>query len=141
MWMVPSHIIISKRLVGVCYVTRRASLYRGFTCMVEGDDSLSTELWACAHGLSLAWDAGIRKVELETSNGCGEDPGDYGIVMEVKALLQRNWEVRRTLVSRRWNGAAEYLAKLGLSQLPGIIFILHAPADLIAIYGKGLGYG
>ncbi|KAK4258548.1 hypothetical protein QN277_004989 [Acacia crassicarpa] len=101
----------------------QAFLFKG-----EEGDSLTAELWGCLLGLKLAWDRGFRNVILEVDSAeavelmrrpMNDAHEDHCLVEEIHAVIHRSWTIQFQLVSRWVNTAADHLAKLGLSSLPG----------------------
>ncbi|CAA0836031.1 Polynucleotidyl transferase- ribonuclease H-like superfamily protein [Striga hermonthica] len=75
----------------------------GFTLNIGYCSIMAAELWGLFRGLSLAWDLGFRQIEAEVDNASVvrfsesfEDiPGVHsGLIMGIKDLLSRSWQVK-----------------------------------------------
>ncbi|XP_028768143.1 uncharacterized protein LOC114725745 [Neltuma alba] len=111
--------------------------------LLEKDgDKLSAEIWGCLHGLKMVWDAGYKKVLLETdstnaiellSMQLDESHHEYSIINEAHQLLSWDWEVKLLYVHRHGNAVADYLAKIGLGGLHGFNVVDCIPNELDSI--------
>ncbi|XVF33779.1 hypothetical protein REPUB_Repub18cG0000300 [Reevesia pubescens] len=91
----------------------------GFTNRLGIANILTAELWAIYQGLSLSWDKGYRKVELETdsmvavqkikANGNNGDP-NVNLIHSIKYLLQRDWLCSIKHTHREANYSADWMA-------------------------------
>lgn len=106
---------------------------QGFICKLNTRNALSVELWACIHGLKLAWKLGYCKIELESDSreaidciqrGCDSFHLEYGVISEAQVLAQRDWEVQVRHVPRWINGPANWLAKYELGALLGFYQVI-----------------
>jgi ribonuclease HI len=97
----------------------------GFARNIGICSSVNAELWAVYVGLQLAWDRGFRKVDLESDSKVvvGLINGDsvrvdrnYNIIMQIKGMLGRDWEVTTYHVYREANCVADWLANYGLTR-------------------------
>ena len=100
-------------------------LGRGFARNICYCSSITAELWAIFVGLQLTWEKGFRRVILETDSKIvvGIINGDivrvdrnYNLVMQIKDILGRDWEVRLFHVYREANCVADWLANFGLTR-------------------------
>ncbi|XP_054801417.1 uncharacterized protein LOC129305407 [Prosopis cineraria] len=91
----------------------------GFMYQMGDDNHLFAELWVC-YGLRLAWNMGYRKIILESNSTealrlivHAENPEhmDFGVIMEVKHLMGRNWKVDTKRIVRDRNKSVDFLAK------------------------------
>ncbi|CAN0911618.1 Putative ribonuclease H protein At1g65750, partial [Linum grandiflorum] len=82
------------------------------------------ELRGAIHGLSLAWDKGYWKVQLQMDSSCaltfllGDPPDDArhsSCIREARQLLTRQWEVSTSHIYRESNTVADLLAHHGHS--------------------------
>ncbi|XP_028782034.1 TMV resistance protein N-like [Neltuma alba] len=115
---------------------------RGFLHRLDDGDALHAELWACLHGLKLAWDGGHRQVILESDSSSvlelisthpDEHHDDFRLLKEIREMLDRDWEVQLQHVSRMHNRAADFLAKEGLKAISGFHLVVPAPVNLLPI--------
>ena len=85
------------------------------------------ELWAYIHGLKVAWDKGIKYLEVEndsllvcqwiTSNNKGNTR--LNILLKACTELSREWTVEANHVYREMNKVADAMAKLAMELQPG----------------------
>ena len=87
--------------------------------------SVTAELWAVYIGLQLTWDRGYRKVILESDSSVvvGLMNGDKvsmdrncTLIMKIRDMLDRAWEVRTVHIYREANCVADWLTNFGLSR-------------------------
>ncbi|KAG5249134.1 non-LTR retroelement reverse transcriptase [Salix suchowensis] len=87
--------------------------------------SVTAELWAVYIGLQLTWDRGYRKVILESDSSVvvGLMNGDKvsmdrncTLIMKIRDMLDKAWEVRTVHIYREANCVADWLANYGLSR-------------------------
>ncbi|CAN1195923.1 Putative ribonuclease H protein At1g65750 [Linum perenne] len=99
------------------------------------------ELRGAIQGLRLAWDVGVRRVELQVDSMTVvqliEPPNDpmhlHAMeVRDIRELLSRDWEVRVKHVYREANHAADHLAGSGFAFPLGIHSI--SPTDTNLVY-------
>ncbi|KAF7841634.1 ribonuclease H [Senna tora] len=90
----------------------------GFYRFLGQVDVLTAELWGCFHGLSLAWEKGV-KVWLESdslnavkliSMGCRDEHRCAGLVKLIRNLLDRDWETVVSHSFRESNFVADWCA-------------------------------
>ena len=98
---------------------------RGFTRNIGFCSSMTVELCAIYVGLQLTWDKGFRKVILESDFTVvvGIINGDsvrvdrnYNLIMKIRELMDRDWEVKTLHVYREANCVADWLANFGLTR-------------------------
>ena len=86
---------------------------------------MTAELWAIYVELLLTWEKGFKKVVLESNSKVvvGIINGDivrvdknYNLVMQIKTMLGRDWEVKTFHVYREDNCVADWLANFGLTR-------------------------
>ncbi|CAI0436929.1 unnamed protein product [Linum tenue] len=93
-----------------------------------GGSITSAELAGIVHGLQLTWEAGIRKVILQTDSTTALSLIDsatphhshYSQVAAIRRWLQRDWQVRPQHVYREANVVVDFLANRGHSLSVGI---------------------
>lgn len=109
----------------------------GFSLHLDEGDHLSAELWAILIGLKIAWDAGVRKIVVESDSAEAISltevtnysiHPDCHIIMEIQSMIHRAWEIRICQISRDANVAADHLAKQALDAWPGL-HILSFPTE------------
>ncbi|CAN1810691.1 Putative ribonuclease H protein At1g65750 [Linum perenne] len=83
-------------------------------------------------GLIMAWDAGFRKVAVQSDSQVaislllnGDVPTHHhaGEIMLIRSLLQRDWSVRVAHIYREANKSADFLASLGHDKDLGIHYL------------------
>ncbi|KAL4323510.1 hypothetical protein GQ457_11G022220 [Hibiscus cannabinus] len=92
----------------------------GFVHSIGSCSILCVELWAAFDSLSLAWQRGFRKVIIELDNmqvvlilnGETSALGDNFLVVRIKVLLVRQWDVPVRHIVREANKVADGLARL-----------------------------
>ncbi|KAL4362376.1 hypothetical protein GQ457_04G024310 [Hibiscus cannabinus] len=92
----------------------------GFAHNIRSCSILCSKLWAAFDSLSLAWRRGFRKVILELDNmqavlilnGESSAPGDNLLVVRIKELLVKQWDVRVRHIVREANKVDDGLAWL-----------------------------
>ncbi|KAH9758495.1 putative ribonuclease H protein [Citrus sinensis] len=94
-------------------------------CMNIGECTLvMAELWGLYQGLLLAWEAGIKWLLVEVDSLCVTQmiskqvvvPNvSYALVVAVRDLLNRNWQVCLTHIYREANSVADFMANMALS--------------------------
>ena len=86
---------------------------------------MTAELWAIYVGLQLTWEKRFRKIILETNSKVvveiinGDIVGvdrNYNLVMQIKDMLGRDWEVRLFHVYKEINCVADWLANFVLTR-------------------------
>ena len=123
--------------VGVGGVIRdhMGSWIGGFARNIGFCSSVTAELWAIHVGLHRTWDKGFRKVVLESDSKVivGIIKGDtvrvdrnYNLIMQIRGLLGREWEVKIFHVYREANYVVDWLANFGLTNE-----LLDRRADII----------
>uniref|UniRef100_A0A6N2L8Y9 RNase H type-1 domain-containing protein n=1 Tax=Salix viminalis TaxID=40686 RepID=A0A6N2L8Y9_SALVM len=108
------------------------SEYDSIDEVVLSDDS---ELWAIYVELQLTWEKGFRKVILESDSKVvvgiiNEDnmkvDRNYNLVMQIKDMLGRDWEVRTIHIYREANCVADWLTNFGLT-----LYLIDRGSDII----------
>ena len=86
---------------------------------------VTAELWAIHVGIHMTWDKGFRKVvsEFDSRVVVGVIKGDavrvdrnYNLIMQIRELLDRDWEVKIFHVYREANCVAYWFANFGLTK-------------------------
>lgn len=99
-------------------------LVKGFTCKIGRCTAFAAEVWGVFHGLQLAWNLGLRHVQVEVDSKdvikalqSNEEVTDdaRNVIYACKNLIQKEWNVTLLHVFREGNTAADHLARLGLS--------------------------
>ena len=112
----------------------------GFSAKIDIIDVLAAELHAMRFGLSLAWDLGHRNIlcEIDSKEAVRLTTADafpyfhiHGTVLaDIRALLQRQWNVRVSHMFREGNFCANALAKRGATQMEEVTLWNSPPSDL-----------
>ncbi|KAK4284609.1 hypothetical protein QN277_001415 [Acacia crassicarpa] len=96
--------------------------YCGFSKELGTCDAFTAEQWAMIEGLTLSWDLGIRKLILESDaldlvQLLAEEASTSVnlLLLRIKELLQREWQVQVRYIPRQANGVADVLAKDGIN--------------------------
>lgn len=108
-----------------------------------GDCSIDkAELWGILHGLRLAWNRGIRFVELETDsessvrmiqNNVGSKHPLFVFIQEIRQLISRDWECHVKYIPRQKNQVADWLAKNSLTQDHDLVIWDEPPQGLSSL--------
>ncbi|XVE83745.1 hypothetical protein DITRI_Ditri16bG0111000 [Diplodiscus trichospermus] len=108
-------------------------------------DVKEAELWGLYKGLIMAWEEGIRKLDVEIDNEviwkALSDKGSNQCVLsslghDVKELFSREWEVELKQVCREANSVADKLAKQATSWPLGLHILHDPPDDIIQLINK-----
>ena len=106
---------------------------------------MTAELWAIYVGLLMTWDRGFRKVILESDSRVvvglikGESErvdNNFNLIMQIKSMLGRDWEVEIFHVYREANCVADWLANFGLTRDlldRGADFLTDPPAGVYSL--------
>ena len=114
----------------------------GFTRNNGICSSVTAELWAAYIGLQLTWDRGYRKVILESDSRVviglmqGDTPSmdrNYTLTMQIRDMLERDWEIQTVHIFREANCVADWLANYGLSR-----DVLDSQTDVLTDPPSGL---
>ena len=114
----------------------------GFARNIGFCSSVTAELWAIHVGLHMTWDRGFRKVVLESDSRVVVEiiKGDtmrvdrnYNLIMQIRGLMGREWEVKMIHVYREANFVADWLANFGLTR-----YVLERGANIITDPPSGL---
>ena len=93
------------------------------------------ELWGLYQGLQLAWDAGIKRLLVEVDSLCVSQMISkqvivpnvfYALVVAVRNLLSRNWQVSLSHIFREANSAADFMASMAYS-VPYGVHVFNSP--------------
>ncbi|KAL9453332.1 hypothetical protein AB3S75_009020 [Citrus x aurantiifolia] len=105
-------------------------------CMNIGECTVvMAELWGLYQGLLLAWETGIKWLMVEVDSLCVTQmiskhvvvPNvSYALVVAVRDLLNRNWQVCLTHIYREANSVADFMANMALS-LPSGMHLFSSP--------------
>ena len=114
----------------------------GFARNIGICSSVTAELWAIYVGLHMTWDKGFRKVVLESDSRVvvGLINGDtvrvdrnYNLIMQIKEVVGKDWEVKIFHVYREANCVADWLTNYGLTR-----DVLDKGSDIITDPPSGL---
>ncbi|EOY08210.1 Uncharacterized protein TCM_022554 [Theobroma cacao] len=107
------------------------------------------ELWSILKGLTVAWETGHRRIELQIDNSTAVKvinptstviSHNYDLIQVIKRLLMKQWVVKIRHVFREENIVADRMANMGITQEGGFMlfdvpppeinsFLLHDVAD------------
>ncbi|KAF7822494.1 ribonuclease H [Senna tora] len=142
----------------VCRSSRRAACgglirdnfgnwIKGYAVNLGHASVLSAELWGIVHGLSITWDLGFRKVEIESDSSHAinliQSPWDvssnfHPLQQKIACLLSRNWEVKATQISRSANECADTIAKNSLASSTGLTILDVPPCTVASVMMRDL---
>ena len=97
---------------------------------------LMAELWGLYQGLSLAWDAGIKRLLIEEDNFCVTQMiskqvvvpnAFYALVVAVRELVSINWQIFITHIYHEANSATDFMANMTHS-LPHDLHLFTSPS-------------
>lgn len=125
-------------------VRDHAGAFRAATCHVfqEVYDPEVAEIRACKRAIQLATEIGANKLHLEMDSSAvvkmlldpAKDLSASGhCVQEIKTMLQEFEEVKVSWVRRSANGAADKLAKIGLSEELSKVWFLVPPDCILEL--------
>ena len=128
---------------------RRGELYEMFATNCGDCSCTRAELLAILRGLSVAWNGGHKKVNVEVDSETivrmldGDPPACspyIHLIKKCRALLSRDeWEVRVTHCFREANRAADWLANYGVRLVEKFVMLEAVPKDLHAVLLEDLG--
>ena len=117
-------------------------------CMNIGESSvLMAELWGLYQGLRLTWEAGIKRLLVEVDNLCVTQlvskqvvvPNEfYALVVAIRELISRNWQVSITHIYREANSAADFMANMAHSYPHGLHLFSSPPVGIYSIIVQDL---
>ncbi|KAF7822893.1 ribonuclease H [Senna tora] len=120
----------------------------GFMANIGHSTVLSAELWGIMYSLREAWERGYRKVELECDSSmaikgvletdCSTNMS-HPTLFNIKAMLEKEWEVRIKPIPRSMNNCADRLAKMSLSYPSGILSLETMPEWIRKEVEKDMG--
>ncbi|KAF7826343.1 ribonuclease H [Senna tora] len=120
----------------------------GFMANIGNSSVLNAELWGILYSLKVAWDKGYQKVEVECDASMAikailepecSTSVNHPTVCSIKAMLERDWEVRIKPIKRAINTCADRLAKESLSHTLGFALLDTAPQWLYKEIAKDMG--
>ena len=94
------------------------------------------ELWGLYQGLQLAWNSGIHRLKVKTDSLCVTQlvarpsvmTNDYApLVQAIKDYLKLDWHVSISLIYRKANFTADYMANLTFSLPLGFLVYSTPP--------------
>ncbi|KAF7835253.1 Ribonuclease H protein [Senna tora] len=116
----------------------------GFNKYLGSCNALHAETWGILHGLEVAWNAGYRRIIVETdskdvveniSKRNMEMHQSSQLVRKVRNLMQRNWDVKIRHEYREANEVAHRLASLARIGADTIVFN-EAPGPILPLLFK-----
>ncbi|KAK0595722.1 hypothetical protein LWI29_009351 [Acer saccharum] len=116
---------------------------RGFVTNKGVGSVMEAELWGLYEGLLLAWNAGFRKVLVESDSlhvvqlmhtASKQNHPCFSIIQSCKNLLLADWDCSITHVFREGNRLADGLAFMGQSMATGIVFFDNPPCEIVSIF-------
>ncbi|EOY04279.1 Non-LTR retroelement reverse transcriptase-like [Theobroma cacao] len=114
----------------------------GFNYKIGISCSLQAELWALYWGLTLCWDKGFRKVQVESdsllavqkiSNQSLQPEQNAGLLKCIKELFQRFWNCTLTHIHREANQCADWMATHHENLLLKLHIMDSPPSSISAI--------
>lgn len=119
----------------------------GFYAGSLGGDALRAEIAALKHGLTLLWNANVRRATCEVDcldivEALENDRYQFHALaselLDIRLLLDRDWTVTLAYVPREANAAADCLAGLGASLLCPLTCLESPPQELQPILARDL---
>ncbi|CAL9021386.1 unnamed protein product [Prunus brigantina] len=111
----------------------------GFSANIGIGNIYEAELWSLFRGLHMAWDKGIRSLDIECDSlsvvsliaqACNHAHPLFCLIEDCKLLLKRNWRCNVSHIYREQNRAADHLANLGYELPLGLHIYESAPISL-----------
>ncbi|KAL9414398.1 hypothetical protein AB3S75_042799 [Citrus x aurantiifolia] len=112
-------------------------------CMNIGEcPVVMAELWGLYQGLVLAWDAGIKCLLVEVDSLCVSQmiskqvvvPNvSHALVVAVRDLLNRNWQVSLNHIFREANSVADFMANMTHSLPYGLHLFTSPPVGIYSV--------
>ena len=108
---------------------------------------LMAELWGLYQGLHLAWEAGIKRLLVEVDSLCVTQlvskqvvvPNEfYALVVAIREIISRNWQVSITHIYREANSAADFMANMAHSYPHGLHLFSSPPVGIYSIIVQDL---
>ncbi|KAL9417260.1 hypothetical protein AB3S75_040274 [Citrus x aurantiifolia] len=105
------------------------------------------ELWGLYQGLRLAWEAGIKCLLAEVDSLCVTQliskrvvvPNEfYSVVVAIRELISRNWQVVITHIYREANSAADFMANMAHTYPQGLHLFSSPPVGIFSIIVQDL---
>ncbi|KAL4292089.1 hypothetical protein GQ457_14G023220 [Hibiscus cannabinus] len=111
----------------------------GFSKFIGFCGVFDAELWGVWCGLQMDWDKGFRRLILEVDSldvvRALKDDRRHGhictLVLHIKMVLRRNWEVQVLHVTRSANSVADSLAKLAIPASTCVMYFKDPPSSII----------
>ncbi|XP_057443013.1 uncharacterized protein LOC130734560 [Lotus japonicus] len=136
-----------RRRMGYGGVVRKSSgnWVTRFLAGASGGDALMAELLALRYGLQLVWESGMRVVMceidcLEIIDTLQGDRIDFHELaaefVEVRSLLQQDWEVQLLHIPRSANDVADCLAGLGATPQCALLHLDTPPMEVDPILAR-----
>lgn len=113
-----------------------------------GESSVTmAELWGLYQGLNLAWNIGISHLLVEVDSYCvvqmtakqATVPNAYyPLMVAIREILSRNWQVSITHIYREANSAADFMANMALSVPIGLHSFPNPPVGIYSIISQDI---
>ena len=117
-------------------------------CMKIGESSvLMAELWGLFQGLTLAWDVGIKRLLVEVDSlGVTQMISKqvvvpnvfHALIIAIRDLLSRNWQISISHIYREANSAADFMANMAHSAPLGLHVYSNPPVGIYSIMSQDL---
>ncbi|WCJ37652.1 Polynucleotidyl transferase ribonuclease H-like superfamily protein [Euphorbia peplus] len=120
---------------------------QGFARNIGICSVLRAELWGIYDGLTLAWNLGYRKVQVEVDSKLCVDlltrtdtPSNDStpLINAIQNLIHQNWELSIKHIYREGNRGADYLANLAANLELGFHLLLRPPVGVCKILEQDL---
>lgn len=130
--------------IGVCAGVARdqnGDMLWGFRCNLGLSNSLNAELWGILWALKHAWNGVGRRIIVETdcleavsliSNGWEDEHPEWNLLTEIRAWMEREWEVRLTWCRREVNLVADLVAKEAFHDAVGFQYFTSVSSSISA---------
>ena len=111
----------------------------GFAINLDNCFALVAEIWGAWQALQIAWVVGGKKVILELDNkvatqliinGTSSINASTSLVVDIRRMLQLEWEVKVQHVLREGNRTADALANIGIRLPIGLYKFAVAPKNV-----------
>ncbi|KAL5763133.1 hypothetical protein ACOSP7_019397 [Xanthoceras sorbifolium] len=121
---------------------------RGFAMHLRAGNILEAELNAVLLGLDMVWDAGFRKVIVESDcleaitliqNDCSINNPLWWLIQKCKKAVSKEWSCHLAHIYRECNGAADALAGMGHVCSNSICFFDTTPLSISHIVKRDAG--
>ncbi|KAK9038872.1 hypothetical protein V6N11_023715 [Hibiscus sabdariffa] len=132
---------IGKATIGGLLRDSAGNFLFGFSKFIGCANSLHAELWSLHVGLQLAWDYGIKFLQVQTDckqviqllHGSHVESCPISLVHSIRQLWKRAWFIDLIWISRFGNMAADKLARIANHSSFDLCYLSTLPTDLCDI--------